>query len=383
MEKIRKDIMSFFIENPDFFLKTVASHYCFNINQLKKYKSVLNNCNISSNEAIRWDKEILKHFNDWINWDILSENHAVFKDVGLIEKFINKVRWENEANVYGLSLSYNDGVPWSAEFIDKYEKKIDFKGLSSNKSVPWSEDLIKKYRDRWDYESLLENDKLPWSVGFIKEYFDKNDLTDYSFISNYGVNSVYEIVEYFSENLNWFNVSENKDLPWFEKDLLNKWKNKINWFGIASNGFLLKNIGFFNKNMHIWMIDPNRSFGHLSANEGLPWSEKLIEKYSNLWNWEYLCMNKSIQWDMNLINKYSENLVLGGFSEKINLDGNEVGVVKYGLLLNEEAEWSIDIIKRFESEIDLNSLLQIRIFWSKAFKPYVDDNIVETVLRII
>jgi hypothetical protein len=46
---------------------------------------------------------------------------------------------------------------------------------------------------------------------------------------------------------------------------------------------------------------------YLSSNESLPWSESLIERYKDKWNWRYLSRNESLPWSEALIECHSNN----------------------------------------------------------------------------
>ncbi|WP_262888070.1 hypothetical protein [Perlabentimonas gracilis] len=40
-------------------------------------------------------------------------------------------------------------------------------------------------------------------------------------------------------------------------------------------------------------------------------------------------------------------------------------------------------MKRYESQFNLDDLSEHSYIWEKAFMPYIDDNVLDTVLRII
>ena len=52
------------------------------------------------------------------------------------------------------------------ELIEHFADCLDWKCLSVNKLLPWSMDFIDRYEERWDWESLSEG--LPWSVDLIE-----------------------------------------------------------------------------------------------------------------------------------------------------------------------------------------------------------------------
>ena len=44
--------------------------------------------------------------------------------------------------------------------------------LSLNQALPWSIDFIERFQDRWDWDNLSWNEALPWS----EDLFDRNVL---------------------------------------------------------------------------------------------------------------------------------------------------------------------------------------------------------------
>jgi len=53
-----------------------------------------------------------------------------------------------------------------------------------------------------------------------------------------------------------------------------------------------------------------------------------------------------------------------------------------GLITNENLHWSIDFLIRYEEHIDFDELWG-HLVWDKAFKPYIDKKMVNTLFRLI
>jgi hypothetical protein len=58
-------------------------------------------------------------------------------------------------------------------------------------------------------------------------------------------------------------------------------------------------------------------------------------------------------------------------------------VFELGLTTNKNLPWSVDFLNRYQSQFNIDELLNCSDIWEKAFKPYVDDKVVDIVLRII
>ena len=107
--------------------------------------------------------------------------------------FIDKWNWDY--------LSKNEGLPWTEEFIEKYEKKWSWAFFPKNEALPWTEEFIEKYNKKYnnslyDYYNLdlLSLKGLPWSIKLIDQYSEYimkiyNDLEECN--RYHDLNSVY------------------------------------------------------------------------------------------------------------------------------------------------------------------------------------------------
>src|SRR5665811_899156 len=151
---VQNKIISFFLRHPKYFKRIVPSSFAFSHEQLLKYGDFFDWNRISSNKNITWDRQILGTFSDKLAWDSISKNPGAFKDLSLVDEFVDFIQWAEHRVVAGATIASNTGLPWSVEFIKKYEAKLFFNELSENESLPWSEQLIDTYSDRWDIRSL-------------------------------------------------------------------------------------------------------------------------------------------------------------------------------------------------------------------------------------
>jgi len=116
------------------------------------------------------------------------------------------------------------------------------------------------------------------------------------------------------ERIDFNCLSLNDNILWTEK-LIDKYKDKWNW-------------------------------KHLSLNESIIWTEKLIDKYENKWNWNYLSVNKSLPWSIDFIRKHKEKL-----STEYNSD-----TLYECIFDNTGIEWSKQYILEFNDEVNWESL---------------------------
>lgn len=375
---IENKIISFFIRHPEYFLKLISYYFPLNRNQLSKYSNILKWNLISRNQKINWDEDIIERVSAYLDWSSFSANPGAFKDISLIQKFKDRINWK------GRGIASNKGISWSPDLIAKYETDLSFYDLSHNPNAVWTEDLIDKYIDQWDYSALSNNSGLPWSLTFLEKYLPCFDQDRFYTALNKKIYNDFEIVDKYHHLLDWYHIWENSNLPWIEKDLLNRWKDYIVWRFVASNEFLLGTKGFFEKHLHFFKNFYN-CFYCLSHNEGLKWSSELIDRYMDLWSWENLSINKALPWSKEFIAKYDGKLQWGGleFSSYDEEIKEPVYFVKFGMIHNANLPWTIDFLTYYENEINFDQLFYNPGVWEKAFMPYVDDRVINTVLRIL
>lgn len=388
----KNKIISFFLRHPEYFKSIVAASYSFSFDQLKKYQSFFEWRTISGNTQIKWDVRTLEAFSKNLEWDSISVNSSVFKDVSLVDQFEDRIRWERHPVASRATIASNTGLPWSEEFIKKYESKLFFEELTENESLPWTEQLINKYLDRWDLQSLSNNNGLPWSLSFFEKYLSYFLSFQFPFGINEAIYGIFEIVDKYYYLLDWYSIWSNPQLPWIDKKLLEYWEEHINWRYIACNEFLLKNPIFFEEHLDKWLDKNNHAFYTLSSNEAIPWTKELIQRFTGRWNWENLSRNEGLPWSIDFIDRYAHLLQWGGYEEHIKMEDltveqmNEhvpLGTYHTGLIANKALPWSIDFLLYYEDKIDEDMLSRNSAVWEKAFEPFVDEEVIEKVIRIL
>ena len=111
------------------------------------------------------------------------------------------------------------------------------------------------------------------------------------------------------------------------------------------------------------------NFGCFSHNTSLDWSEELIDKYLDKWDWEGLAENEGICWTEKMIGKYKDRL-------------------NYQLLFRSPSlPWSFEFLKKYVSEcksawgFDEHSEKCREIVWDKVFAKYIDEEYVVSFLN--
>ena len=181
---------------------------------------------LSCNEALPWTEAWLERYVDRWDWGLLSENRALPWSEALVRRYEERWVWWIRRDMFYLplegcdpfymqryhgrwydSLSSNESLPWSEEFIECYAHNLDWTVLSKTRGLPWSDSLIARYAESWDWQWLSENSALPWSDSLLDLYADRWD---------------------------WRSLSSNAALPWSEA-LLERYADRWYWDGITLN----------------------------------------------------------------------------------------------------------------------------------------------------
>jgi len=127
------------------------------------------------------------------------------------------------------------------------------------------------------------------------------------------------------------------------------------------------------------MKNPKDSFQMLSQRKSLPWSIPFIDRFIEFWDWRLLSSNRSLPWSTELIDHYIDRWEWGYY--ELSEDDAEIG--ETGLIGNTGIPWNIDWLIRYEEFIDFELLKRDWFIWDKAFKPYIDEKLIDTVFRLI
>lgn len=386
-----KEIISYFLKYPDYFLKNIAMHYPFDVPTLLKSADILDWSSISCNTQIKWNASLIEKCKSRIDWNMFSSNPSAFQDIHLLDKYSNYLDWKGDVQYRWGAVVWNSGLPWGTPFIDKYKSRFSFKTLAASECIPWDWNLIKRYKHLWDFELLAMNPTIQWDAKHFEQYYDKSIFDIDAVACNPGMLCDFELIMLYAVNVCWYSISANSKLFCIDDDLLDLWDDCLEWSGIARNEALAQHYpDFLNRFMHRWMKEPEASFEGLSANPALKWTPQLIEEYVDVWDWEALSLNEGIPWSKTLINRYKDKISWGALTPiwKCNdlpeIDPDKVQeVLDPGLVCNKAIPWSIDLLKTFEDHIQSRAIEGNKSIWKKAFEPYVNQELMDLVLRII
>jgi len=386
-----KSIISYLVNHPEFALRLLSQYFTFTPQQLKRYADVLIWEIISNNSNIRWTSETLWKYAERLDWNSISMNPSAFADIDMLNEFDAFIEWKGLGNGCFDSIANNAGLPWTEEFIKSVEHKINFEKLSTNESVQWSETIIDRYKGKWDIVDLASNESVPWTLTLFERHLDESHFFYYGVETNPAILRNFDMVEKYYHKIEWWVLFSSSVLPWKEMNLMERWRDHIDWYGLSLNEYFFRTDSqFFAKNIDKWLMNNCRGFTGLSSNQQLPWTSRLIEKYLPFWCWTSLCTNEAIPWNEEMIDYFTDYVEWGGTKPCgiYNEEGEMIAPTggksyEFGLVNNKNLPWSMEFLNRYESQIEPDDLRSNSAVWEKAFKPYVDDKIVDTVLRII
>lgn len=410
----KNQIIDFFVKNPEYFFQWVGLRYNLNFDLIEKYQNKWDWKSVSANRNIHWTESCIERFEKYLNWDELSGNKGVPFSESLILEYVDKWDWKK------LSMSSNEFV-WTKYLVEKFDDKLDFIELSYNENLQFSEALFDKYLDRWSASLNPKHwERIPWREDLIDKYY--NTKFFYSLNESSLPRWSEDLINRFSEKWSWQALSGNENFPWEDKvyekyyqdflslstnpmlpwseDLIEKYSHKWSWFALCANKGILWTEQMISR-FQEFIEKPDRFGGGspwwgLSKNSNIAWSIQLIEKYKEKLEWNELSFNPSLPWSENFIETYLDKFIPYDLCMNPGINWTESLMEKFKILNsnladNEFFPWTIKFLKNHIRELEsydfFNNktcyLYRNESFWKKVFEPYVDDALVQEVLKKI
>lgn len=174
----------------------------------------------------------------------------------------------------------NEAIQWNTAIIDEFLDELlpiiteendpgyPFSGLSTNRSVPWSVELIDRYLDRWNWADMACNHILPRDMRIHYRYRLSAATDEYDPL---------EAEEWEQRNNTNHEIEEWLDYSFLEMEVEELEKHPELCIQDPAD-----------------IVDGSVDWDVLSSNEFLPWSEELIARFQDRWNWWTLSHNESI-----------------------------------------------------------------------------------------
>jgi len=251
---------------------------------------------ISASTSVLWSEEILDEFEKLLDWKRISENTSIPWSKALIEKYEDKWHW-NE-------LSGNPSIPWDHQLIEQFQEYWNWEALSLNEGIQFNYYLLKKFEDHWNWDALMSNENFPCKK-FITENF-KHKIPEGK-IRNHEELSIYHGIKNIQNNKFTIGTSSYFD-PYFSREFLVKYFDYIDLAG--------KNI-VVDEDMYLAI---KKHHGTEAIKEGshiLTFEREVLAKYKDELNWNAISQNKNYSWSLNFISEFSDCIDIDKLSRQI------------------------------------------------------------------
>lgn len=373
---------------------------------------------LSENQYLPWTEELVASHEDRWLWGILSSSKFLPWSPQLIERFVNRWDW--------IEMSSNESLPWSAELIARYKDKWSWSRLSTSKSLPWSEALISEHEERWDWYWLSRNESLPWSrwlhfrfrQRWHREALSVNKMfvdPGSSEFSELGVllgkslsNSTHQSSRYLFNEVDivtgTYGDAFNRNQILLTPDLLREYmlslvqlerkygklpENRISWTkdsswvwsAVSKDHLMPWSETILERFSNYW------DWSALSRNSHLPWTQELIARFEDRWDWERLSHNRALPWSASLLERFTQRWYWRSLSLNTSLPWSETLLQYFSdkwdwhdLSLSESLPWSITLINMFSDNWDWYLLGYNHRLYSLVLEPWMNDDIVSSVM---
>ena len=387
MNSHKERIVKFLEEHISFFFNHLCLEYPLSEYIIEKYKNQLDWELLSSNEHLKWSDGLIGKFENYWIWESLSGNENLPWSDNLIIKYSNKWNWKEKENVWDCCLSENKSVKWSFNVLKEYQERIDWgmisgntellnkypeilkefpdrlnwDSISGNEFLNFNEDLIEIHSSYWNWDILCGNRAINWTKDLINKYQSNFNFETFKekncelwLNNNWDYNSEPKVTKdkYSAEELNtelknpeWHKMSYEDRVPW-SLDILEKYKDYWDW-------------------------------DHLSLCASLPWSVDLIERFKDRWEWGHedltpegylsitsgLTINPNLPWSLDLIKKFEDFWYWPDLSAAAYIP------------------WSLELLEEFHKKWIWDHLTTNDSLWAKVFYPYLNKLMIEKLLN--
>ncbi len=270
-------VVDFFVDNIDVFEITILLFTNVSIDVLKKIIE----------KMPEYDLSVIEDNLDYMLWDQEKINFI-----------LNTKGWEKfYLNIQNKTFKWNEKT---IEFILNNSDKTDIEKkymISHRNNIIWTRKLIDYLSDYFDWDVFSDNCNIQWSNELFEEYIDK---------------------------WHFGNLARNVSFPW---DI-----NKINTSITGFDRLELRPTERGYRYIFGWFDLSKRK---------LNWTDELIDRFKDYWNWDCLSCNNSVPWNMEMIQKYNDYIEFSTLSYSDN---------KY-------IPWTYDFIKLHENKVNWIHLL--------------------------
>lgn len=376
----QKRLLSFFLRYPEKASVMIHQNYVFPENFLQRYRTVIDWYSISRNAELFRQTGLVEKFRDYIDWTEFSDMQNYAWTEEFVHRYRDYINWSTDkisakGNLPRSSFWANRGFRWTIPLVEKYMDRMNWTSFQMNMGAFWTEQMIEKYADKIDWEVCYPGIAEPMSIEFVDRFITKFGKPWF----NFGMTEDRKLIEKYSDIVNWDFVSISVQLEW-TKEFMDKWFHKLNMQFLAGNPAAISNLDNF-EYFHD-KCDVKEKYIYLSSNHAAFWTEELIEKYSDEWDWNHLSENRGLPWTSEFLRKYRSKWHYGKlkFTDRVYHEWEDVWYV--GLSLNKGVPWTLSLVEEFEDDLNPEFLFRNSAIWHLAFRKYTSEELVELFFRI-
>ncbi len=286
----------------------------------------------------------LQQFEDYWNWQVLSQNKNINYNRLLLQKYKNE-DWDwDYLSEFGGFLTEQKRDKSNKKYLEEVVKqfpKIKFEILSKRKDIKIDSGLILSNKDKnWDWQGLSENEKAEISNELILELKDKN--WDWKALSKR------KKIEFSNETLlqlldrdwDWNYLSENENLD-FNAEFIEKTKTKSwSWKSVSRHKSFVPTVEILTltKDFDLdWeyisqhsSLNPTKEilakfetkwhWQRITENPQINFDDiGFIERFADKWNWRFICESGKLTLNNEILNKFKEHLEWNLISSNTNI----------------------------------------------------------------
>lgn len=114
-------------------------------------------------EQFPWTETLLEKFKNEVKWNRISYNSNILWTTSMLDKFKNLINWD--------ILSYcNNKTLFNSRNLERYKDYWNWQSLSESQEVEFSYELIDKFIEKWKWEKLINNYNSSIHILFCKEF---------------------------------------------------------------------------------------------------------------------------------------------------------------------------------------------------------------------
>jgi hypothetical protein len=237
---------------------------------------------------------------------------------------------------------FSKNHPFTCRELSELKQVVNWDLVSANTNINWDSCLLELFSEQLNWEKLSDNLSVKWSE---------------------------EMLDRFSDKIYWQSFYLNYNYP-LSAELIRKYKHKLQVETLLLNEYISIPTDVFEEMIGLDLACVEEFSQAVNVN----FTEKLIEKYANLWDWEILSSNPAVPFTDNLIKKFYHKWDFESMGRNRGLYDRLDFMEKYTpvdyewLSRKKETGWTNEFIEQYKDKLDWQLLsCNKHLPWSEEF----------------